>query len=62
MSESQERMMAIVSPDKLDEFLALTGKWVSTASSVLVTMPSSWERVLMCLRTWILLLVLRCMV
>ncbi len=32
MSESQERMMAIVSPDKLDEFLALTGKWeVETA-------------------------------
>lgn len=32
MSESQERMMAIVSPDKLDEFLAITGKWeVETA-------------------------------
>ena len=27
MSESQERMMAIVAPDKLDDFLAVTGKW-----------------------------------
>ncbi|AVG23098.1 phosphoribosylformylglycinamidine synthase subunit PurL1 [Pontimonas salivibrio] len=27
MSESQERMMAIVSPDKLDAFLAVTDKW-----------------------------------
>ncbi|MCK9916688.1 MULTISPECIES: phosphoribosylformylglycinamidine synthase subunit PurL [Microbacterium] len=27
MSESQERMMAIVRPEKLDEFLAVTGKW-----------------------------------
>ena len=27
MSESQERMMAVVAPDKLDEFLAITGKW-----------------------------------
>ena len=27
MSESQERMMAIVRPDKLDEFLAITAKW-----------------------------------
>ncbi|MGO2110875.1 MAG: phosphoribosylformylglycinamidine synthase subunit PurL, partial [Pseudoclavibacter sp.] len=27
MSESQERMMAIVRPEKLDEFLAITGKW-----------------------------------
>ncbi|HEY8590853.1 MAG TPA: AIR synthase-related protein, partial [Naasia sp.] len=27
MSESQERMMAIVAPDKLDGFLAVTGKW-----------------------------------
>ncbi|MBO3088176.1 phosphoribosylformylglycinamidine synthase subunit PurL [Cellulomonas dongxiuzhuiae] len=32
MSESQERMMAVVSPEKLDEFLAITGKWdVETA-------------------------------
>jgi phosphoribosylformylglycinamidine synthase subunit PurL len=32
MSESQERMMAVVRPDKLDEFLAITGKWdVETA-------------------------------
>jgi phosphoribosylformylglycinamidine synthase II len=27
MSESQERMMAVVSPDKLDAFLAVTAKW-----------------------------------
>ena len=27
MSESQERMMAVVTPDKLDAFLALCGKW-----------------------------------
>ena len=27
MSESQERMMAIVHPDKLEGFLAVTGKW-----------------------------------
>jgi phosphoribosylformylglycinamidine synthase subunit PurL len=27
MSESQERMMAIVRPDKLDTFLAITDKW-----------------------------------
>ncbi len=27
MSESQERMMAIVSPDKLEGFLAVTAKW-----------------------------------
>lgn len=27
MSESQERMMAIVEPDKLDEFLAVCAKW-----------------------------------
>src|SRR5690606_8482383 len=32
MSESQERMMAVVRPDRLDEFLAITGKWdVETA-------------------------------
>ncbi|GIG40303.1 phosphoribosylformylglycinamidine synthase subunit PurL [Cellulomonas phragmiteti] len=32
MSESQERMMAVVSPAKLDEFLAITRKWdVETA-------------------------------
>ncbi|MEO6941615.1 MAG: phosphoribosylformylglycinamidine synthase subunit PurL [Terrimesophilobacter sp.] len=34
MSESQERMMAIVRPDKLDAFLAVTGKW-DVESSVL---------------------------
>ncbi len=27
MSESQERMMAVVAPAKLDEFLAITAKW-----------------------------------
>ncbi|MFC4556309.1 phosphoribosylformylglycinamidine synthase subunit PurL [Georgenia faecalis] len=27
MSESQERMMAVVAPDRLEEFLAITGKW-----------------------------------
>lgn len=27
MSESQERMMAIVAPEKLDDFLAVTSKW-----------------------------------
>ncbi|HVX08478.1 phosphoribosylformylglycinamidine synthase subunit PurL [Humibacter sp.] len=27
MSESQERMMAVVTPDKLDAFLAVTAKW-----------------------------------
>ncbi len=32
MSESQERMMAIVAPEKLEAFLAITGKWdVETA-------------------------------
>ncbi|MGN8244703.1 phosphoribosylformylglycinamidine synthase subunit PurL [Cellulomonas soli] len=32
MSESQERMMAVVTPDKLEAFLAITGKWdVETA-------------------------------
>ena len=32
MSESQERMMAVVLPDKLDEFLAITDKWEVEAS------------------------------
>src|SRR5690606_25369567 len=27
MSESQERMMAVVRPDRLEEFLAITGRW-----------------------------------
>jgi phosphoribosylformylglycinamidine synthase subunit PurL len=27
MSESQERMMAVVTPEKLDAFMAITGKW-----------------------------------
>lgn len=34
MSESQERMMAVVAPEKLDAFLAITGKW-DVESSVL---------------------------
>lgn len=38
MSESQERMMAVVSPDRLDEFLAITAKWdVETALIGVVT-------------------------
>ena len=38
MSESQERMMAVVSPDRLDEFLAITAKWdVETAVIGVVT-------------------------
>jgi phosphoribosylformylglycinamidine synthase subunit PurL len=32
MSESQERMMAVVAPDRLDAFLAITGKWDVEAS------------------------------
>lgn len=32
MSESQERMMAIVRPDKIDTFLAVTNKWDVEAS------------------------------
>ncbi|PMD00049.1 AIR synthase-related protein, partial [Brevibacterium paucivorans] len=27
MSESQERMMAVVRPEKLDEFMEIVGKW-----------------------------------
>ena len=34
MSESQERMMAVVTPDKLDAFLAITGKWDVESSVV----------------------------
>jgi phosphoribosylformylglycinamidine synthase len=34
MSESQERMMAVVSPDKLDAFLAITSKWDVEATVV----------------------------
>ncbi|WP_062381804.1 phosphoribosylformylglycinamidine synthase subunit PurL [Demequina pelophila] len=34
MSESQERMMAVVTPDKLDQFLAITGKWDIESSVV----------------------------
>ena len=32
MSESQERMMAVVAPDKLERFLEITGKWEVEAS------------------------------
>ncbi len=34
MSESQERMMAVVEPDKLDAFLAITAKWDIESSVV----------------------------
>ncbi|GAA2241926.1 phosphoribosylformylglycinamidine synthase subunit PurL [Rarobacter faecitabidus] len=34
MSESQERMMAVVTPEKLDEFLAITSKWDVESSVV----------------------------
>ena len=34
MSESQERMMAVVTPERLDEFLAITAKWDVTATVI----------------------------
>ena len=34
MSESQERMMAVVEPERLDEFLAVCGKWDVTATVI----------------------------
>ncbi len=34
MSESQERMMAVVTPEHLDAFLALCGKWEVTATVI----------------------------
>ncbi len=34
MSESQERMMAVVRPDKLDEFMAIAAKWDVESSVV----------------------------
>jgi phosphoribosylformylglycinamidine synthase len=34
MSESQERMMAVVTPDRLEEFLAVCGKWEVTATVI----------------------------
>jgi len=34
MSESQERMCAVVEPDKLDAFLAICGKWDVTATVI----------------------------
>ncbi|MDT4921640.1 MAG: phosphoribosylformylglycinamidine synthase subunit PurL, partial [Pseudonocardiales bacterium] len=45
MSESQERMMAVVAPDRLDEFLAVCGKWDVTATVIgKVTAPSTQEK------------------
>lgn len=49
MSESQERMMAVVEPNKLDEFLAVCEKWeapaavvgkITTGNSVVITSNS----------------------
>ncbi|MBV9592641.1 MAG: phosphoribosylformylglycinamidine synthase subunit PurL [Actinobacteria bacterium] len=34
MSESQERMMAVVAPDRLERFLAICGKWDVTATVI----------------------------
>jgi phosphoribosylformylglycinamidine synthase len=34
MSESQERMMAVVAPERLDEFFAVCGKWDVTATVI----------------------------
>ena len=34
MSESQERMLAIVTPEDLDEVLALAEKWEIDASTI----------------------------
>ncbi|WP_375477665.1 phosphoribosylformylglycinamidine synthase subunit PurL [uncultured Jatrophihabitans sp.] len=34
MSESQERMMAVVAPERLDEFLAVCAKWEVTATVI----------------------------
>ena len=34
MSESQERMMAVVAPDRLDEFMAVCRKWDVTATVI----------------------------
>ncbi|HEX3335015.1 MAG TPA: phosphoribosylformylglycinamidine synthase subunit PurL [Jatrophihabitans sp.] len=34
MSESQERMMAVVTPERLEEFLAVCGKWEVTATVI----------------------------
>ncbi|MDT4949130.1 MAG: phosphoribosylformylglycinamidine synthase subunit PurL [Pseudonocardiales bacterium] len=34
MSESQERMMAVVTPERLDDFLAVCGKWEVTATVI----------------------------
>jgi len=34
MSESQERMMAVVEPEKLDDFLAICAKWDVTATVI----------------------------
>ncbi|HET6825845.1 MAG TPA: phosphoribosylformylglycinamidine synthase subunit PurL [Amnibacterium sp.] len=40
MSESQERMMAVVAPDKLEGFLAVTGRW-DVETSVLGTVTDT---------------------
>ena len=34
MSESQERMMAVVTPERLDDFLAVCAKWDVTATVI----------------------------
>ena len=44
MSESQERMMAVVTPERLDDFLAVCTKWDVTATVIgTVTAPSAEE-------------------
>jgi phosphoribosylformylglycinamidine synthase len=43
MSESQERMMAVVTPERLDEFLAVCGKWDVTATVIGVVTEVSPE-------------------
>jgi phosphoribosylformylglycinamidine synthase len=45
MSESQERMMAVVTPQRLEEFLAVCAKWDVTATVIgKVTEPSAEEQ------------------
>ncbi|HEY7010948.1 MAG TPA: phosphoribosylformylglycinamidine synthase subunit PurL, partial [Jatrophihabitantaceae bacterium] len=45
MSESQERMMAVVTPQRLDEFLGVCAKWDVTATVIgTVTAPSAEEK------------------
>ena len=45
MSESQERMMAVVRPEKLDDFLAVTRKW-DVESSVIGTVTDTGRLVI----------------